>query len=345
MTTTDTPAFAHRLISQENQFRAELLELWRHAGEPDADTMSRRSGRPAVLFGFLRASGLPSWDEVSALLTALGHARDADRWRRRWARLDGKRRRDAQPFEVMDGFKAAIRLSIGAAAEKHRTGPLNQVLGASTTAEYAEALTQLRLTAGLSYADIERISKRTLTHSTAHRMTQGVKLPRKREQVVAFVTACGGSLDEGATWWAQAQRIRRGEPAGWQNTAVPVSGLVDRDPATTASRSRSSQAPHEAAASSCALCGMDLGSGEQRQGVHVLDRQARLESENTALRKTNGELEIMLDSAVRAFRIVEAKLEVLEAELADAQTSQFLLYDRESGVTRPARWVPASEAG
>jgi hypothetical protein len=415
-TAGDNPSLEHRLVSQETLFHTDLLTLYRRAGAPDADTMARRSGRPATVFGFLRVPGLPAWDEVSALLTAIGRAGDAARWRHRWARLDGKRRRDSPPNTAMDAAKAVITLTAGAGEDKHRSAPLNKALSASSPGEFAEALTQMRLTAGVSYADIERISKRTLTHSTAHRMTQGLALPRKREQVIAFVTACGGSLEEGHTWWEMAQRIRRGEPARWRDTAVPVAGLVDRDNPDTLARiwqARPTTPPGDtdpllhslhAALETTALlrhgtnedstADTDAQAGQARpttpasdtdpllhslraaveaasslttlppqRGSHLATK-AQLEHDNTALRtennmlsmrnaelakqnttlaKDNTDLKTTLDTTLRAFRTVDAQLAHTHDELTDARTGQFILYDRDTGMSRPARW--AAETG
>jgi hypothetical protein len=210
-------------------FRAELRELYVAAGKPSPQAMAQASGRPPGLFAFLNAPGLPAWDQVTALLTATGNHAPATvvRWRRRWARLDKQPRRPAPDGRSAPGSAARLREPGG----DHQTGPVNQALAASNPAEFAGALNQLRLAAGMSFGEIARRKKGILSKSAAHRMaTAEDTLPLRREALAAFVRACGGTEEDALAWWAVAARIRRGDPPVARSREIPAAGLLLQHP-------------------------------------------------------------------------------------------------------------------
>jgi hypothetical protein len=269
-----TPSFP-RDASPVEVFRFDLLQLYYRAGRPSFQEMSRASGRPPVLFGFLNGPGLPGWDEVTALLTATGNRAPSvvENWRRRWARLDGQRRRPAK--ERPDHEELTETQSVAQVRDEgggHQAGPLNTALAASTPGEFAAALEQLRLAAGVSYGRIAKWNPGVLTKSTAHRMATSDKLPHRRVALVGFVRACRATEAEAQAWWSIVQRIRRGESPLRRDRAIPAADLL---------RARGT-----------------------RNTVSEVDR----------LRAENAELRQMLDSAVRAFRVINAKLDAALAE-------------------------------
>jgi hypothetical protein len=191
-------------------FNRELRLVYNRAARPSIEDMARRSGRPVGVFAFLRSpSVLPSWDQVTALLTGTGSHSDPSvvaRLRQRWARLAGQlaRQRASRP----EADTAPDR----SAGPGHAVGSLNAVMAAGTAREFADALEQRRLYAGLSYQALAKATSGVVSKSTAQRMTTQGRLPARREALAAFLKACHATDHEIQIWWEAVERIRYGQP-------------------------------------------------------------------------------------------------------------------------------------
>jgi hypothetical protein len=231
--------------------------------------MARLSGRAPVVFAFLRAAGLPRWDELTAFLTGTGNHAPAtvNRWQSRWVKLGGRSLPAAS-----DGTQPEDWL--GEEGGSHRAGPIRLAFAATTPSEFAEALERLRLAANVSYAEIAQSD--VLTKSTAHRMATGDKLPRRREALVRFVTACGVTDAEADDWWAVTERIRRGAPA----TRQPEQATL-------------------------------LTVGARTEIERLQAEVVRLKVDNQLLEADNRKLLDTVNITIRAFRTVSAELTAL----------------------------------
>lgn len=167
---------------------------------------------------------------------------------------------------------------------RHATGPLNTALAASTPAELGEALRQLRLDAGLSVRAIESRTLRVLTKSVVDRLTKGSKPPDTGQARVS-AQACGRSSEEAEAWEDIADRIRRGEPSTWPDSAIPATELL---PSTV----------------------------EQNPAPDARDERIR------ALERENDQLRVLLDSAVQAFRTIDGDLVMAREQVAPANAEK-----------------------
>lgn len=277
------------------QFRRDLLQLHHYSGKPSPSEMATRSGRTPELFRFLGGSGLPRWDEVTALLTGTGNHGQADRWHRRWVRLGGQRRQalgqagepaSADPPHQWpaEADRSGAEAAGSAPVPMHKAGPIALALAATTADEFGEALEQMRLVADISFAAIERIAQGSLSGSTANRMVHGF-LPVRKQALDAFVRACGRA-DEEDQWWDCAQRVRRGDPPPFQAAAIPATELV-----------RQGEERELPAA---------VVSTPKRTGyAKARADNARLQGEVRQLKAALANRDIMIDSLIRAFRSQE----------------------------------------
>lgn len=84
--------------------------------------------------------------------------------------------------------------------------PLEMARRATTKAEFPLALNQLRCDCGLSYKDLADKAGDEVSKSAAHRLCT-TKLPKREEQLLAFLAACEVSPDCFPDWVKEWQRL------------------------------------------------------------------------------------------------------------------------------------------
>jgi len=220
--------------------RAELNQLYNRAGRPSKADMALKSGRSPVTFAFLDATGLPDWQQVSALLVATGTNDPAVRakWQEWWTRVDHDQQRHQTAARPEDTELSLPQLLARMRDNgKEVPGPLSAALEAVTAADFAAALEQLRQEAGLSYDKIAKASRGRLSKSTAQRLAKPKHpgLPKRSDLVTAYVRACGVGNAEAGVWSATLHRLRRNEapqpvragdgvPAAWLQELERIAG-------------------------------------------------------------------------------------------------------------------------
>lgn len=316
------------------RFRANLMELYRRAGSPTPEEMARRSLQPpGVFLLFLASSDLPTWEDMTSVLIGIGEAGQVRHWRRRWevlseqqrlaktkpaiARTAGSGSIDGVQKDVVitdvfvartpDGDSRFVTKSVE--VDRHRAGPLNAALAASTPAEFGEALRLLQLDAGLSVRAIEKKTLRVLKKSVVDRLTKGERPPTPGQARV-FAQACGRSSEEAEAWEDIADRIRRAEPSTWQHSAIPAAELL-------------------------ALGGEQEDPRDER--IRTLERENEqlrvlLDSTVRAFRAVNGDLTLAREAAAASAGAADKQRSATGSEVDGVR------YDFHTHRSRPMRW-------
>jgi transcriptional regulator with XRE-family HTH domain len=203
------------------EFRQNLIQRWRDAGEPTPKEMAERTEVAKSVFDIFladRAMPLPSRREVEAVLDGIGtKAEIRDRWLDRFAQLE--QQRAALDHERIAQNRAerglpprpAGSLDDLVGAPIPVSGPLAAALEARTVPQLQAALHDLRTAAKLSFESLAKVTDRVpgdyvLSRSTAHRIEKDTRTPT-REQVIAFAKACGERQTELRLWGSAADRV------------------------------------------------------------------------------------------------------------------------------------------